>query len=704
MTENIEIRPDFAEALQTEDWDRVEELWLEALEETPIPTTELLEIRRLIWKAGKKNLARTLLDLLAESLEGSGATADALDALRELTRLAEKKPSPEILDRLIRSLRDARADSPSLAVVLEHHPIATARRPLDELDIVRCWLDHDLGTVVEVVGKGVGRVVDLNLQLENIKVDLGGNRPASVPFGAVRRYLRSLPEGDFRRKKVEDPKMLAEFVETSPADAIVEVLESLGEPSGVAAIKAALDGLVPTSRWTSWWAKARKHPRILSSGTGSRLRYTVSHSAEGVDEALLGELQAASAAEKPAAARRLADRGGDAALAAAAVLKESMAEIEASDPGLAWHISGVLAGLPGGAETSDSCRRRLLADADPLALLAGVGDRAARANALEAIAEFHPEDWPRIWSEWFLHEGTAQLLDVIAGRLEADRHSDLVDHALEAIFRNHNDHPAQFIWACEVMTEENCPEAVRARMTPSLLEKLPDTFTRKQFSAFRGRARALLDGGRVAIRLLVESASSQQATRFSERISRIDTVEPQRARLVEQAAAHRQDAPATHAAPVLAATRAMIDAKREELRTLVEAEIPKTLKGIKAAAAEGDLRENFEYHMLRDRQELQSARAAKLQEDLAVVRILEPGAADTSTVNLGTLIHLKAKSGEQLEPVTILGVWDADLERRIYANGSDLAQRLLGCAVGDTVEVEEGPATITRIEAWTGSE
>ena len=45
-----------------------------------------------------------------------------------------------------------------------------------------------------------------------------------------------------------------------------------------------------------------------------------------------------------------------------------------------------------------------------------------------------------------------------------------------------------------------------------------------------------------------------------------------------------------------------VEAKREELRTLLEVDIPKTLKGINAAAAEGDLRENFEYHMLRDRQ------------------------------------------------------------------------------------------------------
>ncbi len=704
MAETVEIRPDFAEALEAENWDRVEELWLEALDTSPIPTTELFEVRRLIWKAGRKDLARTLLDLLAESLEGSGAAADALDALSELTRLAEKKPSPELLERLVQGLKNARANSASLAAVLEHHPIVTARRPLEELQVAKCWLDHDLGTVVEVVGKGVGRVVDLNLQLENIKVDLGGTRPVSVPFGAVRRYLRPLPEGDFRRRKVEDPKALAALVEQAPPEALVEVLESLGGPSDVAAIKAALEGMVPASRWTSWWAKARKHPRVLSSGSGSRLRYAVSHSAEGADEALLDELRAASPAKKPVAARRLADRGGEAARAAAAVLEDSLAEIETSNPGLAWYTSGVLAGLPGGAEIADSCRRRLLVNADPLALLSGVSDRGARTDALEALVDSHPESWPEIWSDWFLHEDNTQLLDVIAGRLETDGHSNLVDQALEAIFRNHNHHPAQFIWACEAMTEEDCPEIVRARMTPSLLEKLPDTLTRKEFSASRGRAKALLDGGRVAIRLLMESATSQQASRFSQRISRIDTVEPQRAKLVEQAAAQRQQAPATHEEPVLAATRAAIEGKREELRTLLEVEIPKTLKGINAAAAEGDLRENFEYHMLRDRQELQSARAAKLQEELAVVRILEPGAADHSSVNIGTLIHLETENGEPLEPITILGAWDADLDRRIFANGSDLAQRLLGSAVGDKVEVVEGLATITRIEAWNGTE
>jgi transcription elongation factor GreA len=702
MTETIEIRSALLDALETRDWDRVEELWLEALEESPIPTAELFEVRRLIWKTGRKNLSRTLLELLAESLETSKTHGEALAALSELTRLAGSKPAPEVLERLVASFSAARTDSPSLAEVLDRHPMVSARRPLDDLQAAECWLDHDLGTVVEVVGQGVGRVVDLNLQLENIKVDIGGSRPVSVPFGAVRRYLRPLPEGDFRRRKVEDPISLAEFVEKQPAEALTQVLESLTEPSGVAAIKGALDGILPTKSWNSWWAKARKHPRILSSGSGSRLRYTVSHSAESADEILLQELREAPAAEKLVIAKRLADRGRETAEAARVVLEGSLVALERAEPGVAWQTATILSGLPGGADAAQTSRERLLQEAEPLALLAGINDRVARTDALEALFSAHAEAWPQVWADWLLHEENAQLLSTITRRLEDDGHRELIDQALEAIFRNHAQHAAQFIWACEAMSEDDCPEAVRSRMTPSLLEKLPDAYTRKDFSSLRGRAKALLDGGQVAIRLLMDSASARQASRFSQRIARIDAVEPQRARLVEQAAQHQQQEPTTHEEPILAATRGAIDQKREELRTLLEVDIPKTLKGINAAAAEGDLRENFEYHMLRDRQELQSARAAKLQEELAVVRILEPGAADTSTVNIGTVIHLAPENGEPVLPMTILGVWDADIDRRIFANGSDLAQRLIGSKVGDAVEVEDRIATITDIEAWEG--
>jgi transcription elongation factor GreA len=703
MAESVEIRPSFSEAVAKQDWNRVEEIWLEALDEKPIPTRELFEVRRRVWQAGRKNLARTLLELLAESLESSTTPGNAYEAIRELIRLAESKPSPALLERLAASLATSRQGSPSLRAVLDHHAITTARRPLEELETVERWLDHDIGTVVEVIGQGVGRVVDLNLQLENIKVDVQGKRPISVPFGAAGRYLRPLPEGDFRRRKVEDPETLAAFVVAEPGEALVQILESLSGPSDVAAIKGALDGVLPADRWTSWWNGARKHPRILSSGSGSRLRYEVSHSAEAAGETLLDTLRVAPPEQRPVIAKRLAERGPEEAGAAAEILGESLTALEGSHPGLAWMTAGVLAGLPGGDAAARDCQARLLDSGNYMALLSGINDRIARADAMDAIARHAPDGWPAVWADWFLREESSQNLQNIATRLESEGRPDLLEQSVDAVFRNHANHVAQFVWSCEAMTEDWCPEPIRSRMTPSLLEKLPDGLTRKEFSTVRGRSKALLDGGKVAVRILMESANEQQAARFSQRISRIDTVEPQRARLIEQAAQHGRQAPDDHNTPVLmVATREAANAKREELRVLLEDEIPKTLKGINAAAAEGDLRENFEYHMLRDRQELQSARAAKIQEELASVRILEPGAADTSTVNIGTVIHFESEDGTPIEPMTILGAWDADLDQRIYANGSGLAQRLLGCIEGDTVELEEGPAIITRIEAWNG--
>jgi transcription elongation factor GreA len=699
MTGNLER--EFAEVLDAGDLDRVEELWLTALEAAEIPLEQLLEVRRRLWKRGEKALARTLLDLLADTLSERGDHDAALIALRELVRLTDK-PGPELLERLEGVLRSARADCPSLQPVLDRYQLTKARRPLDQLDEIERWLEHDRDTIVEVVGHGVGRVVDANLELDTIKVDVGGRRPVSVPFAGVSRFLRRLQPGDFRRRAVEDPELLRQQVADAPGDALASLLESLGEPADVATIKSALEGLVAADAWTTWWGKARKHPRLLTSGSGSRLRYTVGASAEDAAAALLAELRSADTRQRLAVARRLAARGPDVAGETARFLADSLSDLADVDPGLAWETSGLVGTLPGGSDPAGACRARLLAESPPLQLLLGVHDRGERESALTALRTADPERWAELWGDWMLHEQHPALLDVVARALEEARNSDLLDAALEAIFRNHLEHPAQFVWACETMPRPNAPEALRRRMTPSLLEKLTDTLTKSEFGPFRGRAKALLDGGAVAVRVILEAASSQQADRFVARLQRISTVEPQRARLVEQAAIQRRGASVAVEAPMLVATREAVEVKRQELKQLLEVEIPRTLKGINAAAAEGDLRENFEYHMLRDRQELQSARAAKLQRELGTVRILEPGAADSSQVNIGTIVHLDGIDGARLPPVTILGSWDADVGRRIFANGSELAQRLIGRRTGDDVEVDGVAAMISRIEAWPG--
>jgi len=697
MPDRPAISPSFQDALDKQDFDRIEELWLESLDRDRIRVDELLEVRRLIFQAGRKNLAMTLLDLLVDTLEGRDDPFQTMAALKEQVRLVGK-PDAALVERLRKTLAATRANSPSLDAVVSRYPLTSQKKTAETIKNIENWLNHDTGTIVEVMGQGVGRVIELNLELDNIKVDLGGRRPVSVPFGAVSRYLKPLPEGDFRRRNVENAEELTKFALEDPGQALVELIESLGQDVSVSAIKAGLVGVVPEKNWTSWWNKARKHPRILTSGTGSRLRYSVSDSAENATGVLLTELEEADPRQRLTIAKRLASRGEVASDEANRILATSIETFD-DEPGLAWETATALDALPGGHEAAVAAMAKIVENSEPLHLLEGIQDRQARMTALEAIRKARPDDWTTIWGEWLLHESTPAILDTVAAALDRAGATDSLDAAIEAVFRNHVKHATQFIWACERMINPDSPEPIRRRMTPSLLEKIPDGLSRREFASLRGRCKALLDGGKVAIRLLLENANEGQALRFSQRIARLPGVEPQRVSLVEQAAhqAHGSNQPEDEG-PLLVATKAAIDAQRAELKQLVEVEIPKTLKGINAAAAEGDLRENFEYHMLRDRQELQSARAAKLQKELREVRTLEPGKADAERVNIGTVVHFEGDP----EKITILGVWDADVERRVFANGSGLAEALLGRKVGDQTEIEGRVVTIASIEAWQG--
>ena len=129
MTDQPTVATPFRQALEAEDWNRLEELWLEALEESQVPTTELLELRRLLWKAGKKDLAGTLLELLTEVLEERGDFAAAAAALREQVRLTEK-PDAELLGRLEQAVARARTDCPTVAAVLDRYRLVESRRPI----------------------------------------------------------------------------------------------------------------------------------------------------------------------------------------------------------------------------------------------------------------------------------------------------------------------------------------------------------------------------------------------------------------------------------------------------------------------------------------------------------------------------------------------------------------------------------------------
>jgi transcription elongation GreA/GreB family factor len=130
-----------------------------------------------------------------------------------------------------------------------------------------------------------------------------------------------------------------------------------------------------------------------------------------------------------------------------------------------------------------------------------------------------------------------------------------------------------------------------------------------------------------------------------------------------------------------------IRAKRVELKTLLEQEIPKNRRAIEEARALGDLRENFEYKAARQRHEYLSARAEALSGELSRSKPIDLARLDLSRVGIGTVVLLRDDAGDERR-LTLLGPWESAPESGVLSYQSEVARSLLGRRPGDEVELE----------------
>ncbi|MDR3228269.1 MAG: GreA/GreB family elongation factor [Puniceicoccales bacterium] len=139
-----------------------------------------------------------------------------------------------------------------------------------------------------------------------------------------------------------------------------------------------------------------------------------------------------------------------------------------------------------------------------------------------------------------------------------------------------------------------------------------------------------------------------------------------------------------------------LDARRDELRDIIQNKIPENKKAIAIAKEHGDLKENSEYKMARQDQETLAARRSKLETELGLARVTAFIEATTTNVGIGSIVELLNTETGKTERFTILGAWDSDPDKNILSYKTPLAQQLFNKATGDIVQTEIGGNT----ESW----
>ncbi len=137
----------------------------------------------------------------------------------------------------------------------------------------------------------------------------------------------------------------------------------------------------------------------------------------------------------------------------------------------------------------------------------------------------------------------------------------------------------------------------------------------------------------------------------------------------------------------LLVTQRSYEMKQNELKYLMEVEIPTNSKEIGIAMDKGDLRENAEYKYALEKQEFLKQQIKNLSESLHRAQILKSEDIKSNVVSVGTMITLNSLAEDKMEKFTILGPWESEPSKNVISYTSPMGENLLNKSVGDVVEL-----------------
>jgi transcription elongation factor GreA len=136
---------------------------------------------------------------------------------------------------------------------------------------------------------------------------------------------------------------------------------------------------------------------------------------------------------------------------------------------------------------------------------------------------------------------------------------------------------------------------------------------------------------------------------------------------------------------------------KADLERMSGVEMMAITQRIADARAEGDLRENAEYHGARDEQGLLQARIDIIKDKLSRAHIVDPNEIGGDLAAFGAKVTVKDLDLDEEETFELVGPGDEDYDNNKILATSPIGQGLMGKKVGDKVEIAV-PKGVIRFE------
>lgn len=685
---------DLLQRIRKSNLDEVEAAWNARLPNAARDLTWFLDVARELRSVKAHAKMAELMMLLVDALAVEDEWEAAYDVMRGALDLVPK--NREARTKVVDMTKVRYKDRTDLPEILAFFDVEAAEDPVRIFDRLRAWLRFGVGEGFWLFGRGLGKVAEINLALQRIEVRFEKAAKLVMRADEAQRLITWIPSEHFMMRRLSDPEGVTKEAQADPGAFVRDLLRCFRRPLTAGEIRECMTGIIEGAKWSTWWSRARAHPQLLAS-RDKKGAFEWTESAASGDRAVLEELEEADFEDQLELARRHAKRGGEVREKILERLREELAQLvgagDASARAVELHC--LLEEL-GAAGDSPLALDDVLRAPGAAGLVAAVTDRRYRERLYRQLRSVR-DDWTEVFRAAFFEESDQRLLSLLYEEMLGGAAPGIVERTVADVVANPRRAPRAFVWVTRNSLER---EELHARANLSLLTKVVDALASPEFKDLRAPLREQFEEGGVSF--VVFEHSDLDGTERLLTLLDGSSLEDHRKLALRRAIFRRHPHIRKRAdEDELPAVAESVEAKRRELEQLVKTEIPQNAEAIRVAREFGDLRENFEYHAARQKHELLSARAARLQAELGKVRVLDPSAVDLSRVSVGTRFELIPVEGGDSRTVTILGPWESDPTRGIYSHQSDFARELLGHGPGDVVSLEDTEYRVAGLRPWT---
>ena len=571
---------------------------------------------------------------------------------------------------------------------------------------------------------GFGKIVDYNAADDRLIIDFedGKDGHAMAPAFCVDK-LDILKPNDILVRSRTEPDLIEEMIKKKPADLICEIIAASDDQAMMASeIERLLARVIGPIKYKKWWTATKKvlvkDPRI-----GVPLKktdpYIFRDEPVKPEDEILEQFHATkNSKQKIELGEKLYALSENISI----IREEMPAILEELTEAIAHAKSLSQADRLHGVWVRNNLARDLHEDVESLepssaSILDATNDYSELAAHLPAqyfkryldlISRTYPDKWQSMVEDLLRNSSGKFTSECINFMLEHEM-EERIRYCLDRWLKEQTIKGPLLFWVVKNRASKKYNSIIEPLVTPRLLAAMfyaIDYEALQNASTRRIPLADLLSDDTTFIPDLLSTANVETANDLAQTLLLNQgfedlTKKSLLARFIKQFPSVQSllagQAAETSEEEALIVSQESFNAAKSEYEELISKKIPENKLAIQVARDHGDLKENSEYKMARQDQDLLLSRKNELEVDLSRARVTDFTDATVENVSIGSIVELKEGSSGNTQRYSILGAWDSDPDNDVLSYKTPLAQALLGKEPGATVTTKIGG----NEEQWT---